>query len=407
MIQCGSSRWPHAHFVAACRTPRDACVERADAACSGPPMGPTLDHRDDSGLNVVELEMRLRQHAIELLEPTIRKQGILECRLRESKIFLEEVRQDMEDLKRSQEGASSLHELFHGFRVELAGWDKERRTQEQSVGDRLAMQETEINALRESMEVKAGVANSVDRAIKNLADLVNKTRSDTTEIRRSIQDRLDLNRDKIQKLRDEFETRTMAAENIYHKIQDHQTSMNAVIAKTEEVVARMGKQVEEITDGVEDLWRSKASVVCLEEQQMDLTEFMRHVNSTISALKQQFGSLVDDVKAHHDTALQVVGQSTAQQIDAMRAKYEAKTQRLDTAWQEIEQFMILQKEGQAKVMSEVVNAPSRAFTTSDITLACPSFWRIMNCSISCQAVSSRWVFASYFARIASICCAVD
>lgn len=70
---------------------------------------------------------------------------------------------------------------------------------------------------------------------------------------------------------------------------------------------------------------------------------MRHVNGIVSSLKQQFGSLIYDVKAHFETATQVVGMSTATQMDTMRTQYENDMQRVDTLRNEIEEFVRDQK----------------------------------------------------------------
>merc|ERR1712113_1227109 len=114
-------------------------------------------------------------------------------------------------------------------------------------------------------------------------------------------------------------------------------------------LSRVGNSVGEIVQGVADLWRAKASVVCVEEQQQEFSEFARQVNTHVSGLRQQFGSLVDDVKAHFQTAAHVVGTSTAKQMDDMREHYQEEVQRVDTVLAEIADFVETQKGSQTQM----------------------------------------------------------
>lgn len=313
-------------------------------------------------IEVAEVETRLRQHILELIEPSIRKQGILEGRLREVKAYIGNTKDEVEDLKKISSGAEGIYSMVESFRVEMSSWDKQRHEHEAKVGDRLSMQETEINALRQSLEVLKGADHgSSSRTLKNFGDMLAAYKDENTDLRRFCLERIDLNRDKLAKLRDEFETRTMILENQMHHLQDMQTTTNTKVAHVEEIVSRMDRRVDESANGIADLWRSKASVTCVEEQQLDLTEFMRHVNSVVSSLKQQFGSLVDDVKGHFQTATQIVGKSTAQQMDTIRGQYEEDIHRIDTVRREIEEFVQIQSKAHEQLQKDLVDLRKKFF----------------------------------------------
>jgi len=304
-------------------------------------------------VEAAEIESRLRHHSLELLEPTIKKQGILESRLREAIAGIDKHSTEMNDLKKIKDDAEMLFGMVEGFRGELAAWDKERRTQEQEVGNRLSAQEGEITALRQQLERKGGDTASIFRAVKGLGDQLAQSRDETTELRRYSTERIDLNRDKLAKLRDEFETRMFVVENQMHGLQDSRTRTDTVIEHMKDLNLRMNARVDKASDDIADIWRSKASVNCLEEQQQDLTEFMRHVNATVSALKQQFGSLVDDVKAHFEKAAHVVGTSTAKQMDAMRSQYNVEVSRVDVMHEDMDKFLNKQRKAQRDLSVEV------------------------------------------------------
>lgn len=281
-------------------------------------------------LEAAEVETRLRQHILELMEPTIRKQAVMELRFKEMKTFLDKSRSEIDSLMAVRDGTESLNSIIDNFRTELSGWDKQRHEHEMKISDRISSQEVEINALRQSLELVKGVDNSsMSRALQNLGDMLAQYKEENTDLRRFCVERLDLNRDKGMKLRDEFENRTLAVEMHLHRLQDSQTRMDTKILHLEQVVTSMGSRVDNSCEGVADLWRAKASINCLSEQQQDLEEFMRHTNATVAALKQQFGSLVDDVKAHFETATMVVGKSTAQQMEAIRGQYQQDLERFN------------------------------------------------------------------------------
>mmetsp|Transcript_61162 Transcript_61162/g.115338 ORF Transcript_61162/g.115338 Transcript_61162/m.115338 type:complete len:616 (-) Transcript_61162:36-1883(-) len=306
-------------------------------------------------LEAAEVETRLRQHILELIEPCIRKQGILEGRVKEVNAYINATQDELQELKKLSSGAEGLYSMVENFRVELSGWDKERHEHEQKVGDRLSLQEIEINGLRQSLEaVKGADHGTIQRTLKNLGDMLATYKDENTDLRRFCVERMDLNRDKLAKLRDEFETRTMILENQMHHLQDMQTTTNTNVTHMEDIVQRMDRRVDSNNSGINDLWRSKASVTCVEEQQQDLTEFMRHVNSVVSSLKQQFGSLVDDVKGHFETATKIVGQSTSFQIDAMRHKYEEDVQRIDGVRRDIEEFVQVQSKAHEQLEQDLM-----------------------------------------------------
>eukprot|EP00427_Karlodinium_veneficum_P025436 CAMPEP_0169112086 /NCGR_PEP_ID=MMETSP1015-20121227/27439_1 /TAXON_ID=342587 /ORGANISM="Karlodinium micrum, Strain CCMP2283" /LENGTH=575 /DNA_ID=CAMNT_0009174083 /DNA_START=78 /DNA_END=1805 /DNA_ORIENTATION=- len=303
-------------------------------------------------LEAAEVETRLRQHILELMEPTIRKQAVIELRFKELKSFSEKNRSEIDGLLAVRDGTESLNNIIDNFRSELASWDKQRHEHEYIVSDRLSTQEVEINALRQSLEMVKGVDNSsMVRSLQNLGDMLAQYKDENTDLRRFCVERLDLNRDKVAKLRDEFEMRTLAVENHLHRVQDSQTRLDTRIAHIDEVVSNMVGRVNNSCEGVADLWRAKASVSCLEEQQQDLEEFMRHTNATVASLKQQFGSLVDDVKSHFETATKVVGKSTAQQMEAIRGQYQQDLARLDRMATEMEDLVSKQKTFQETLQS--------------------------------------------------------
>lgn len=305
-------------------------------------------------LEASEVETRLRAHILELIEPTIRKQGMIVSNQKELKAFMTQIRADVDSILAVHGQSDSLNTQIENFRVELSAWDTDRHEHEMQVSNRLSAQEVEINSLRQSLEMLKGVDRTgINRTLQNMGDMLTQYKDENMNLRRFCTERLDLNRDKISKLRDEVDTRTLAIENQMHKLQDTQTQTTTTIAHIDQLVTRMDSRVTSSCEGIADLHRAKASVNCLEELQSDMTEFMRHVNGVVSSLKLQFGSLVHDVKGHFETATQVVGRSTAEQMDTMRSRYQQDIRRVDVLRKEIEEFVSNSKGGLVKFATEL------------------------------------------------------
>mmetsp|Transcript_54252 Transcript_54252/g.86247 ORF Transcript_54252/g.86247 Transcript_54252/m.86247 type:complete len:499 (-) Transcript_54252:16-1512(-) len=308
------------------------------------------------------IETRLRSHILELLEPTIRKTTILEAKVKENRAALEARQQEMSELRKVKDDAETLMKIVEGFQNEMGEWDKERRHHQAQLTEKAALQEGELNALRHLLEQRNAATGGMERSLKSLGDLVTTARDETTQLRSYAMERIDVNRDKMAKLRDELEQRTTNIENQVHELQDQQTGTNKIVNHMTEAVDSMSQRVCQADANIADLWRSKAAVSCLEEQQQDLHEFMRHVNATVSSLRHQFGTLVDDVKSHFQEAAKVVGTTTSKQIEDMRSQCSAELLRIDEVAEKIERFMRSSSDQQSELKVQVREDHEKAKT---------------------------------------------
>jgi hypothetical protein len=302
---------------------------------------------------VADIETRLRSHILELLEPTIKKHSMLESRVRENRAMIDARSGEMAEIRKAKQDAEHFYKEVEGFRNELAHWDEERRTQEQRVGERLSSQELDIHSIRCTLERSQLDASSVNRTLVGLGDGLAAARAETAQLRSFAVERMDLTRDKGMKLRDEFEQRTTAVENQMHRLQDAQASAEKILRHLSKTMSTMQDRVQAADDNIADIWRSKASVANLERQQQELSEFMNFVNTTVSSLKKQFGSLIDDVKNHFQEAVNVVGITTEKQIEDMRHQCMVELQRVDQVQEEIRLFVDKSKDSHNAMSAEV------------------------------------------------------
>lgn len=310
----------------------------------------------DMLLEAAEIENRLRSHVRELIEPTMTKQRQQALQLKDVKAMIDGIMTEVHDVKRASEGSESFRAVIDTFRAELANIELQRREHEQEVSEKVSMNEIQINELRQSLERKAGDIASVNRALKGMTDSFSHSTQEVTELRRYCIERLDINRDKLAKLRDEFETRIHTMETEHYTFRDNQVGLDTSIAHLRSELGLVKSDVAEAKAGVLDLWRAKVDVQCVEEQQQEFSEFARRVDAHVTSSSVQFGNMVDDVKAHFQTAADVVGNITAQQIREMHAKYKEETKKANVVLDSLDSFPRRQKELEESVNGRVQRA---------------------------------------------------
>lgn len=303
-----------------------------------------------------QIEVRLRQHILELLEPTIRRQKAVDASVKDVRVSIEKLQEELADLVRANDDVGPLRTQVENFGMQMAQRNREQKELQQTLGDRLSLHETEHNWLRQSLERRQTEMAGLERTVQTLGDSLVAAKEESGQLRQYCTERLDLCRDKTAKLRDEVETRCLSLEEGQHKLKDHQMGTDTEITTNLAHLRRLTLDVTANVEAVNDLHISKASVKCVEQQQQEFQEFSRNLLAQTSSLKQQFGSLISDVKAHFETAAQVVGSTTAKQMDEMRARYQEDTTRVREVVKNIDAFMNEQLENQGTMKSYVSQA---------------------------------------------------
>lgn len=280
-------------------------------------------------IEATQIETRLRHHVVELMEPTIKKASIYESKLREVKVALDRCNENVNDLKREIAASDTVKAVVEQFRSDIAIAEYQRKEHEQMLNEKACNQENDVSALRKQIEIQASGTASCQRTMQSLGDMLTETKEEQAMLRQYCMDRVDANRDKLMKLRDEFEYKSHAAESKQFQLQDDMTNMSTVFAHLESEMQRIGADSADSIQSIADLWRSKATVTAMEEQHQTFVEHQRNVDAMVGQLRQQLAGIVDDVKDHFQTAADVVNASTAKQIQDMREKYLLEIGRVD------------------------------------------------------------------------------
>merc|ERR1719160_1363886 len=304
-------------------------------------------------MEVAEVETRMRAYTLELMEPSIQRSSALEDKLKKMQAVLDRHTDEMEAIMRVKSAAEMQISTVEGFREELSRWDVQRRSQEAKVEESLSLKTHDINALRATLETKTSEFKGLGRAVQKLGDIVEAGKEEVTKLRTYCVERIDTSRDKLYKLRDEFETRMTAAETETHTLKDVQCSIDSGLGHLTAELKRLDSIIVEHGEAIEEMQKGKAPRSSLDALQSEMTEFIRQTNGNVAGLKQNLMSLVGDVKSHFETAANVVGTSTAQHIDEMRKSYLKDIRRIDEVKKQIESFVKDASETSAKLSEQV------------------------------------------------------
>lgn len=299
------------------------------------------------------IETRLRYHAVELMEPTIRKVSLYEGKFKEVKVALDRYNQNVTDLRRELVAGETVKTMVEQFRTEAAGADMQRREHEQKLSEKACIQDQNMSALRKQIELQAISTEACQRSIQSLGDLLTNTKEEIQLLREFCTEKVDAGRDKLMKLRDEFEMKSHATEGKQFQLQDDMTNMSTFFKHLKAEMKRVGADTAQTMKGVADLWRSKASVTSLEEEHKTFVEHQHNVNQMVTELKSQLNSITDDVKGYFQTAADVVNATTSKQIQAMGRNYQLEVERVDRMMEDSIHAGKKQKEFQRAIEARV------------------------------------------------------
>lgn len=290
------------------------------------------------------------------MEPATLRTQKLEARLKEMGSTIQFLGEEVKKTRSQLEGTETLRSVVDTFRSQLTEAELGKAVFEQRHGDRMSGVESEISALRSVNEQKVAREKAFERNLRSMGELVSGAQEELAGLQTYCRERLDHGRDKLAKLRDEFESKSMVTDGLTQRLEDEQTEVRMELTHVKESLRQVSRNTSEAVKMTEDLQRSKASIVVVEEQQQEGAEFTRQITAQVGGLKQQFGSLIDDVKAHFHTALEAVGTSTARQMQDMRAKYQDEARSINRVTAEIDAFLEEQRGVQTALKDEVAEA---------------------------------------------------
>eukprot|EP00931_Biecheleriopsis_adriatica_P115271 TRINITY_DN91083_c0_g1_i1.p1 TRINITY_DN91083_c0_g1~~TRINITY_DN91083_c0_g1_i1.p1 ORF type:complete len:598 (-),score=150.20 TRINITY_DN91083_c0_g1_i1:49-1842(-) len=299
------------------------------------------------------IETRLREHVLQLTEPTTTKTQHLENKLKKLNLHTQNLEELIRVLKAEYSASETIYSTVEGFRTEMASWNNERHSHDEIINEKCSDLEKEVASIRKQLEMQASAIDSNTRGLANAGAVLEGTKSELAELRGYCQNRLDASRDKLMKLRDEFESKSLAAESLNFRLQDDVTRMSTTSDHVQAEVLRLGSTLMQSLEDVDNLRGVKADVTTMEEQQASYVEFTRNVDAQVKVLRKQLSTVTTDLKKHFQTAADVMTTSTSEQIDGMRKQYWNEIGRVDAIMQENAGFAEQQKAFQEKINEEM------------------------------------------------------
>jgi len=295
---------------------------------------PSISSMPFLALEAGEIENRLRKHTIELTEPAIARTAAFERKLHEMRLYTDHNAENLKQLHHKLSGQENLKLTVESFRGELFEWDKERRDHQHLMNEKLCLQEDELSALHRKIELQSFRTEACNRGLKQMGDLLAETKDELSELRGYCSERIDVNREKISRLREEIEAKHAAIETTQFRLSDDVTSMTTVFAHVNSEIEKIAMNTSQAVQSVEELWHVKATVASVEEQQATFAEFSRSLTDAVGSLKLQLDNVISDVQEQFHTATQVMSASTSKQIASMRSQYSRDIEQMDSILKE-------------------------------------------------------------------------
>eukprot|EP00933_Yihiella_yeosuensis_P074256 TRINITY_DN83109_c0_g1_i1.p1 TRINITY_DN83109_c0_g1~~TRINITY_DN83109_c0_g1_i1.p1 ORF type:complete len:605 (+),score=113.49 TRINITY_DN83109_c0_g1_i1:91-1815(+) len=280
-------------------------------------------------IEAAEIEHRLRTHVLELIAPSLQKVSFVDSKLKEVKMKIDRLDKEIKKLTTDQSLTGNVQEQLDSFRVEMGEWTRERYDFQEKINSRLSSQDTDLSFVRQQIENQVRNVEDYNKGLYNAGESINALQDQFNELNRFVTDRCQMNRDKIMKLRDEFEMRCHGAETREHRIRDDVTTVASTTVSLKGQVERLKAELKETMDNVSDLYRSKATVVALQSSQDGFTNLAREVDSQVVELRSQLHNIISDVKGHFQTSCEVINSSNSKMIAEMRQNYLEEVHRVD------------------------------------------------------------------------------
>mmetsp|Transcript_65381 Transcript_65381/g.181852 ORF Transcript_65381/g.181852 Transcript_65381/m.181852 type:complete len:626 (+) Transcript_65381:39-1916(+) len=290
-------------------------------------------------IQFAELETRLRQHHIELLQPTIRKTTLMEEVVKELRRDVERTASMLSDLTRLSTKIEQQVVVVESFRAEMATWDAERLALHAQVVENMSSMKQDLDAFRYSLEREDTSVHSIQRTVDRIVGELQRLQESSDGQRHHVDHKLNQHGKLLNSTKTDLEVKFVALETKHNRLSDElwgeTTGLTKVmndLLQTDETVAFLSQELRRIE-------REKADVTQLHVVQEEVNSWIRDATSNVSTLKRTVDSMMGDVKEHFRTATNTVAAHSATMLAEVRSSYQEELDRSSKLRGEITTFM--------------------------------------------------------------------
>mmetsp|Transcript_60387 Transcript_60387/g.143946 ORF Transcript_60387/g.143946 Transcript_60387/m.143946 type:complete len:711 (+) Transcript_60387:100-2232(+) len=322
---------------------------------TGPPPIP----EDYDRVQVAELENRLREFFLDLIQPTIKKGTSLEVEVHNLAEQCQTNTHRLHGLAQSAIKAGQQMQVIDSVREEMSRWEAERYASQAATKDQLAQMRSELDRFRYSLEQKDASIHSVNRTLDRLISEVTTLQDREAVMQGNVESRLSQQSKTLNSARMELEAKMIALETRQHKIADEVWGEEAGLAKVTADLVKTREQVDSLAEELKFVHEAKNILQQLQGEQEEVASHVRDAEGHIHDLRMMNEGIVKDIKEHFDTATATVTAHNAAMLQEVRTSYSQELAQWEKLRGDMMQFMEDTATTMAKLGVDVEEARNR------------------------------------------------
>jgi len=285
------------------------------------------------------LETRLRSAITELVQPTIQRTTLVVQDLESVKSQVSQHTRGLQEVQLGQFKVVEQMAMIASFKEEMVKWDQQRRAHESSIDDKVEVVLQRLESYRFSLEQKESALHHLHRSIDRLGTEVNHTMDEQETQKDHFEKRLDEESRKLNHFKAEVEVKLAGIELKHNALTDELWGEETGLAKVAGELKKTKALFANLEDAVAEMKESKAEAALLDKLRRDVGKLVYEANTSVSAMRQSVGNVVNDVREHFRTASQTIAAHNATFVSEIRQGYQAELASAKTLREEVQKFM--------------------------------------------------------------------
>jgi len=290
-------------------------------------------------LFIAEMESRLREFINNLVEPSIVKVNQSAQGMDTLVAVVTEHTRSLQEVKVAQFKAVEQVLSITSFKEDMLRWDQQRRAQEIVVDEKVESMSQKLQSFQYNLEQKESVLMHTTRSMERLAIEVNRLIDMTESTGEHSEERFDDISLKVNHLRSENEATFAGIEMKLNALHDEIWGEETGLARVSGEVHKMMLLLKHLESSVEDVRGNQVDPAELQETQSQARKMLHEANVAVSSLRQEVGTVVDDVREQFRTVSETLTKHTSTFVCEIRREYQNELRNAAKLREEVLDFM--------------------------------------------------------------------
>lgn len=298
-----------------------------------------LEEQQHLEVSLASMETRLRTMIKDIMQPTIAKTSNVLANLETMKGIVSQHTRGLQEVQLRQLKCIEQVSTIASFKEDMSRWDSQRRIAEVEVEEALKAMQQKLDACNYSLQQKESVLHHLHRSVDRTAMEVNRLQDAQETQREQLDARIDEQSRKINEARSEIDVRICGLELKHNALTDQLWGEETGLAKVAGELKKTNASFATLEASVNELKSSKAEAAQLDRLRSEVGKMLFEANSSVGAMRQTVGNVVNDVREHFRTASETISAHNATFIVEVRQQYQAELAQTAKLRAEVQDFM--------------------------------------------------------------------